>query len=145
MDSPAQDLTTRPISEHNGDLVCILVKVMPFDNVLVHLGALVVAGDGAQVSVRLVFSHISCTCTAAPRPRQQVRSVCTCGMPGTFHGSHTVISGRGELQTCKIVMQRSDNEQTGQVSTDNLLTELVSTNGAILVDEAHLEALTRYS
>ena len=66
-------------------------------------------------------------------------------MPGTFHGSHTVISGRGELQTCKIVMQRSDNEQTGQVSTDNLLTELVSTNGAILVDEAHLEALTRHS
>ena len=66
MDSPAQDLTTRPISEHNGDLVCILVKVMQFDNVLVHLGALVVAGDGAQVSVRLVFSHISCACMLDP-------------------------------------------------------------------------------
>ena len=55
------------------------------------------------------------------------------------------MSGPGELQTCTIVMQRSDNEQAGQVSTDNLLTELVSTNGAILVDEAHLEALTRHS
>ena len=86
---------------------------MQFDNVLVHLGALVVAGDGAQVSVRLVFSHISCTCTAAPRPRQQVRSVHSAGMPDTFQGFHMAISGPGELQTRKIVMQWSDNEEMG--------------------------------
>ena len=44
----------------------------------------------------------------------------------------------------QISEQRSDNEQVGRASTDNLLTERVFTNGAILVDEDHLEGITRH-
>ena len=79
MDSPAQDLTTRPISEHNGDLVCILVKVMQFDNVLVHLGALVVAGDrcpglcATGIQPYILHVHSSTETTTANEIRVHLR------------------------------------------------------------------------
>ena len=48
MGSPAQGLTTLPIPEHNGGLVCILLKAMSLGKVLVQLGGLVIAREGLQ-------------------------------------------------------------------------------------------------
>ena len=41
-------LTALPIPEHNGGLVCILLKAMPLVKVLVQLGGLVIAREGLQ-------------------------------------------------------------------------------------------------
>ena len=43
-------LTALPIPEHNGGLVCILLKAMSLGKVLVQLGGLVSAGEGCKVS-----------------------------------------------------------------------------------------------
>jgi len=41
-------LTALPIPEHNGGLVCILLKAMSLGKVLVQLGGLVIAREGLQ-------------------------------------------------------------------------------------------------
>ena len=58
MDSPAQDLTTRPIPEHNGDQMRLLIKVMILGKLRVQFGAIVAAVDCAGVSASLKIIHV---------------------------------------------------------------------------------------